>query len=176
MFVFQKIQVDEYFGPRRLTSQDRLGSVGIYYPYGEATSGSVSNADSFATYYRDSTGLDYADQRAFVPAAGRFLTPDPVGNGHNWYSYTEGDPINGNDPSGLVTCGAIPVLNSSGNSLGTLSQVFFGSGEASALGRLIWNESRTYNGAATGREHGYMAQSIVNRSRLLAGRVCRSGT
>ena len=103
VFVFQKVQVDEYFGGRRLTSEDQLGSVGSYYPYGEAKSGTVSNADSFATYYRDSTALDYAQQRYYVVGSGRFLTPDPLGSSLNLYSYADTDPVNGNDPEGLLT-------------------------------------------------------------------------
>ena len=109
VFVFQKVQVDEYFGGRRLTSQDRLGSVGQYYPYGEAKSGTVSNADSFATYYRDSTGLDYAQQRSYQPSAGRFVTTDPLQSSAvaavpaswNRYAYGLGDSVNRIDPSGL---------------------------------------------------------------------------
>ncbi|MBY0506126.1 MAG: hypothetical protein K2X03_19575 [Bryobacteraceae bacterium] len=108
-FVFQKIQTDEYFGGRRLTTQDRLGSVGSYYPYGEAKSGSVSNADSFATYYRDSTGLDYAQQRFYAAGVGRFMTTDPLQrpprvsapSSLNLYNYTEADPVNRTDSKGL---------------------------------------------------------------------------
>jgi len=88
---------------RRLTTQDRLGSVGSYYPYGEAKSGTVSNADSFATYYRDSTGLDYAQNRYYGVAVGRFLTPDPAASGINLYSYASTDPVSSFDPEGLVT-------------------------------------------------------------------------
>jgi len=112
VFVFQKVQVDEYFGGRRLTTQDRLGSVGSYYPYGEAKSGTVSNADSFATYYRDSTGLDYADQRYYVAGLGRFTTPDlyrastqganDPNDPSSWnrYTYVGSDPTNRVDPPG----------------------------------------------------------------------------
>ena len=114
VFVFQKVQVDEYFGGRRLTTQDRLGSVGSYYPYGESRSGTVSNADSFATYYQDSTGLDYADQRHYAAGSGRFTTADPyqasagAADPSSWnrYSYVGSDPVNYNDPVGLF---ALPV-------------------------------------------------------------------
>ena len=54
-------------------------------------------------------GLDYADQRMYASTYGRFNTPDPTHQGvsasdptsWNRYSYTEGDPVNGNDPTGL---------------------------------------------------------------------------
>ena len=75
--------------------------MGSYYPYGEAKSGTVSNADSFATYYRDSGGLDYAQQRYYASGSGRFLTPDPASAGSNWYAYVSGDPVSWLDPQGL---------------------------------------------------------------------------
>lgn len=96
---------------------DRLGSVvwdgGTvldYWPYGEekpTTTG--QEKEKFATYYRDATGLDYADQRYYSHAAGRFLTADPyqavsaTTNPSEWnrYLYVIGDPVNFNDPSGL---------------------------------------------------------------------------
>ena len=106
---FTQTSFDSYSHGRRLQVSDRLGSVGSYYPYGDAKSGTVSNADSFATYYRDSTALDYAQQRYYQPASGRFLTTDPlqasakVDQPETWnrYPYTVSDPINGSDPSGL---------------------------------------------------------------------------
>ena len=59
--------------------QDRLGSVGKYYPYGEDRSGQPGDDTvRFATYTRDSaTGNDYADQRYYASTFGRFMTPDP---------------------------------------------------------------------------------------------------
>jgi RHS repeat-associated protein len=112
VFVFQKVSVDEYFGGRRLTTMDAFGSVGSYYPYGEPRTGTPSNTDAFATYYRDSTGLDYAQQRYYQSVAGRFAAPDPysarskgVDNASapstwNRYSYAANDPANFGDPKG----------------------------------------------------------------------------
>jgi RHS repeat-associated protein len=109
---------DEYFGSRRLATLDRLGSAGrqgiwegTYYPWGEAK-GSSNPKDTwnYATYWQDSvTGLDYANNRYYSNAFGRFITPDPyqasVGpadpGSWNRYAYTRGDPANRNDPSGL---------------------------------------------------------------------------
>lgn len=109
VFVFQKVSVDEYFGRRRLTTQDRLGSVGGYYPYGEGKAGTVSNSDSFATYCRDSTGLDCAQNCFYEVAYGRFASVDPAPSGKmqshpqewNRYGYTADDPTSFNDPTGL---------------------------------------------------------------------------
>ncbi len=99
---------------------DRLGSVVMnstqrlqYYPYGEEKpSATAQNMEKFGTYYRDATtGLDYADQRYFASQYGRFMTPDPYRGSAatmtpqtwNRYVYTDSDPVNGTDPSGLIT-------------------------------------------------------------------------
>jgi RHS repeat-associated protein len=87
----------------------RDGNVAKYRPYGEEYSVTANNRDKFGTYYRDDvSGLDYADQRYYGNATGRFLTPDPISPGDpsnpvswNFYSYVGGDPINFNDPEGL---------------------------------------------------------------------------
>ena len=55
-------------------------------------------------------GFDYADQRYYAAAYGRFNTADPMaasasaGDPGSWnrYAYVGGDPINGNDPSGMI--------------------------------------------------------------------------
>jgi RHS repeat-associated protein len=106
---FTQLAFDSYSHGRRLQITDRLGSVGNYYPYGEAKSGTVSNADSFATYYRDSTALDYAQQRFYQPGSARILTTDPlqasasvrVPGSWNRYMYAIDDPVNRLDPQGL---------------------------------------------------------------------------
>jgi hypothetical protein len=63
--------------------QDRLGSVlarGVtrfkYYPYGEERgSATADDREKFGTYWRDSyTGWDYADQRYYSGAWGRFAS------------------------------------------------------------------------------------------------------
>ena len=92
--------------------QDRLGSVGKYYPYGEERNSPQLPNDQvkFATYTRDSaTGNDYADQRYYTSVLGRFMTADPyegsaiANNPTTWnrYGYASDDPLNHNDPVGL---------------------------------------------------------------------------
>jgi RHS repeat-associated protein len=113
---------DQYFGGRRLAVLDQLGSVGTYYPWGE-NKGTTNpqNTWSFATYWQDSTtSLDYANQRYYSNAYGRFTTPDPYtantrsagdqNDPQSWnkYAYTRGDPINRHDPGGLLDCAADP--------------------------------------------------------------------
>jgi RHS repeat-associated protein len=104
------------YGP---LNTDRLGSVvysqngprEIYFPYGVNTGTQGAAGTAFATYYRDTTNspsLDYAMNRYYDFARGRFTSPDPrasgsVSNPMSWnrYSYTRGDPVNHYDPSGL---------------------------------------------------------------------------
>jgi RHS repeat-associated protein len=120
-----------YFGGRlirpgrEVVAVDRLGSVRWrrnldtgataqfdYWPYGqEKPSATAQEGEKFGTYYRDATGLDYADQRYYSSTSGRFLTADrfvtatalrsPT-RGWNRYAYVEGDPVNLFDPSGLL--------------------------------------------------------------------------
>jgi RHS repeat-associated protein len=106
---------DQYFGSRRLAAMDQLGSVGNYFPWGEARSGDSQDTWNFATYWQDSvTGLDYAVNRYYSNAYGRFMTPDsgvgarPADPGSwNRYAYTRGDPVNRFDPSGRDDCAVI---------------------------------------------------------------------
>ena len=102
---------------------DRLGSVRAngdgqrsnYYPYGQEMQATPDGRTKFATYYRDTPGLDYADQRYYANAGGRFLTPDPGGlstadpsdpGSWNMYAYVKGDPVNSTDPTGLESDGS----------------------------------------------------------------------
>ncbi|HXI43118.1 MAG TPA: RHS repeat-associated core domain-containing protein, partial [Bryobacteraceae bacterium] len=124
IWTFGTIGQDEYFNGKMFLAKgqpvvtDRLGSVryrrGVassYYPYGEEYTTTAQSQVKFATYYRDTSGLDYADQRFYRSIHGGFLTPDPAMNSAdpadpgswNRYAYTRGDPVNRYDPSGL-TC------------------------------------------------------------------------
>jgi RHS repeat-associated protein len=109
-----------YFGGRLVLNgwtgvrPDRLGSPdgthGRVYPYGEVSgSVSVDQDETFTTYKRDVyTGLDYAQNRYYASAWGRFTTADPYrasggpANPQSWnrYAYVEGDPVNFGDPAG----------------------------------------------------------------------------
>jgi len=93
--------------------RDRLGSERgggqRYYPYGDEITSTANDAEKFGTYFRDSfTTLDYADQRYYANAYGRFNTADPYhasagpSDPGTWnrYSYTAGDPVNRNDRRG----------------------------------------------------------------------------
>jgi len=119
----QTLSENLYFAGRLIKSNskwvvtDRLGSVVKseyetlrYFPWGEERSTTTQNRDKFATYFRDSTGLDYALNRYYSSSHGRFLTPDPyvasasLTNPQSWnrYPYVENDPVNYHDPGGLL--------------------------------------------------------------------------
>jgi len=126
-YTFRKVREYNYFAGRRVEMgrlTDRLGSVRAvvstipptmrlasysYYPYGQERQVTSDEQYKFATYFRESNGLDYADQRYYHSEWGRFLTPDPYQASAgpedpaswNRYSYVRNDPINRADPSGL---------------------------------------------------------------------------
>ncbi len=86
------------------------GTARTYYPYGAEYTATASDTEKYGTYTRDSlTGLDYATNRYYASFWGRFVTPDPspssidlrIPQSWNWYMYTLGDPVAGNDPTGL---------------------------------------------------------------------------
>ena len=104
-------EVDSY-GGWRLPSVDRLGSLkqgSRRYPFGE---GNESNLfDEYATYRRDWVLAHYyAWNRHYSTTWGRFSSPDPYvmsggltnPQGWNRYSYFANDPVNFQDPTGLV--------------------------------------------------------------------------
>jgi RHS repeat-associated protein len=108
---------DQYFGGRRLAVMDQLGSAGgntatagSFFPWGEPKATNPQDTWSYATYWADSaTGLDYANNRYYSNAYGRFMTADPdqssakPSDPQSWnrYAYVTGDPVNKNDPTGL---------------------------------------------------------------------------
>ena len=150
---------DQYFGGRRLAVMDQLGSAGTYYPWGEAK-GSTNPQDtwSFATYWRDSaTGLDYANNRYYSNAYGRFMTPDPYTNSgrltdpQSWnrYAYTRGDPVNRFDPLGTddTPSGGCPENTTCMTVIGTspLDVLYIPSGSGGASGS-GWGSSGYFAG------------------------------
>jgi RHS repeat-associated protein len=80
----------------------------VYLPFGEKLSSTVGVANPF-TYVGEygvmdeGSGLYYMRNRWYSPALGRFVQRDPIGllGGTNLYAYTQNDPANFTDPSGL---------------------------------------------------------------------------
>jgi RHS repeat-associated protein len=75
-----------------------------------ASGGTTTNSFLYAGEQNDpATGLYYLRARYYNPSAGRFLTTDPYeGNldepsTQHGYAYTQNNPVNGTDPTGLYT-------------------------------------------------------------------------
>ncbi|MGA7416226.1 MAG: RHS repeat-associated core domain-containing protein, partial [Bryobacteraceae bacterium] len=153
--------LNTWFGGRLLKPQDRLNSIGKYFPYGEDRysphpANPTNGKEKFATYTRDAeTGLDYAYQRYYTAGLGRFMTPDPKDgsaspyNPQSWnrYSYIQGDPVNGSDPTGIdATCGGSYISQGlTGPSGGQMCSSFSGSSMTAAPSGLS-NQSVLLNG------------------------------
>ncbi|WP_405778847.1 RHS repeat-associated core domain-containing protein [Streptomyces sp. NBC_01378] len=85
-----------------------------YTPFGDERSGALpagSDHGFLGQTEDESTGLSLLGARAYDPALGRFLSPDPLSVPYDpqnlsAYSYSHNDPINFSDPSGLIeACG-----------------------------------------------------------------------
>lgn len=87
------------------TSNSTVASY-TYDPYGYtvASSGTLTQPLRWkGAQYDTETGLYYMRARYYDPTVGRFISEDPIGlgGGINPYAYSDGDPVNGTDPSGL---------------------------------------------------------------------------
>jgi RHS repeat-associated protein len=76
-----------------------------YLPFGEEVQAMKSmDPYKYAGYELDlESGMDYARARYYSSSTGRWLTPDPLGDG---YAYVSNNPMNYTDPTGL--CGGGP--------------------------------------------------------------------
>jgi RHS repeat-associated protein len=64
-------------------------------------------------YYNDGdSGMLLLGHRYYLPAIGRFLTPDPIGHegGLNLYAYCDNDPLGDIDPDGLAPIGPGDII------------------------------------------------------------------
>ncbi len=181
------------FGGRMLSTKagqlavaDRLGSIRplngsqtattSYYPYGEEQpQQSTEDTERFATYYRDSTNLDYAVNRYYSSQFGRFLTPDPSASGDpadpeswNFYTYVANDPVNVLDPEGLEKCKDIGVVGSPNKTVNDLLDM------GTALGIVattIFTESAMNSDANDRNEMAAIAAVIITRYNIVNGVV-----
>ncbi len=90
-----------------------------HYPFGETwyETGTASKW-KFTSYERDSeSGNDYAMARFYMSRLGRFSSPDPLAGSLadpqslNRYAYTNNDPENLSDPSGLIVTSGLGFQN-----------------------------------------------------------------
>jgi RHS repeat-associated protein len=119
-------QVNNATGAVTYLTSDQLGSVRVltgaagtitgtarYGPYGaRTTTGSATSPFGFAGQYQDAeSGLIWMRSRYYDPASGQFLTVDPAAAATRApYQYAADDPVNLEDPTGLVTQEQIDIL------------------------------------------------------------------
>jgi RHS repeat-associated protein len=84
---------------------NRIATGGAYDPSPFQFAGGWGYQSEFATGTEQGTGLQYLEQRYYDPAIGRFISADPLGfgGGTNLYDYSDNDPVNEVDPSGLIS-------------------------------------------------------------------------
>jgi RHS repeat-associated protein len=98
-------------GGNSITSlSNSSGALANTYTYGAfgnliASTGTVTNPFQFtAREFDPETGIYEYRARYYQPNLGRFLSEDPAGfsGGTDFYDYVQGDPIDFDDPSGLI--------------------------------------------------------------------------
>ncbi len=92
---------------RQLTAGGSVTASRNYSPWGELKSSWGAWKGPFGYggsvgYQSDPNGLQLLGHRYYDPAAGRFLSPDPIQDGGNWYAYAGNSPISFADPEGLA--------------------------------------------------------------------------
>ena len=131
----------------------------------------------FATYTRDASGLDYADQRYYWSNLGRFTSPDPYGDNWNsadpasWnmYAYVNGDPVNLNDPDGL-TCSNVLLEGWAGIPAGTKVGDFLSkNSDLSIFAKTVFTESRIGSDDLAAYEKAAISAVIMNRWQIVNG-------
>ncbi len=88
-------------------SASAISASRVYDAWGAVVSGAGAFQGRFGHggafgYQSDSTGLQLLGHRYYDPAVGRFLTPDPIKDGRNWYAYCENNPLTYVDSEGLA--------------------------------------------------------------------------
>jgi RHS repeat-associated protein len=83
-----------------------LSKIG-YLPYGKSATASGPFDYTGQRIDPETGGLYYYRARHYSSALGRFMQPDPIGTrgGINFYAYVGNDPLNFNDPNGLLKDG-----------------------------------------------------------------------
>jgi RHS repeat-associated protein len=83
-------------------------AINAYDEYGIPASTNTGRFQYTGQAWLPELGMYYYKARIYSPTLGRFMQTDPIGvaGGINLYGYVGGDPVNNDDPSGLLACGA----------------------------------------------------------------------
>ncbi len=147
-----------------------------YDAFGEdqGSAEAFANAYTFTGRERDASGLLYYRARYYLPRAGRFLTPDPLGlaGGSNPYAYAASNPVNFTDPFGLTPLSA---KASYGNATSPVSFPAFSGSSVSVGGaplsqgaQLAYAGAGTAAGGAVGAGLAYGAAALVTAAPVFA--------
>ncbi|MDQ0313352.1 RHS repeat-associated protein [Kitasatospora herbaricolor] len=130
----------------------------------------------------DTTGLTNLGARQYDPTTGRFITPDPIidaGDPQQWnaYTYSNNDPVNLSDPSGLRpegVCGGFGTCTetSGGRDTGEIIHETFKLERDGA-----WTESYWSKSAGTTKEHPSLVGNhifTIERGGTLRGNIKNS--
>jgi RHS repeat-associated protein len=85
-----------------VNSANSLQTKYMYAPFGNVTTTGTASAYPylFAGMELDLSGLYHTQTRYYSPTFGRFLSPD-IGLPSDAFTYTEDDPVNAIDPTGM---------------------------------------------------------------------------
>jgi len=163
-------QNDNLGTPQRLIdSQSKVVWQASYDPFGGAhivTEQVTNNLRLPGQYFDAETGLYYNWHRFYDPVTGRYVSADPIGldGGINLYAYVGGDPVNWQDPAGLVG-----VAVNFGGAYGTgwggpvnpNSNILQGAGAGTGIYIGVNTDHHDYGYAELG---GFTYQSIMSNS------------
>ncbi len=148
---------DHLGSTRRLDSSSMLRD---YYPYGQnkIAAGNEETAYQFTGKELDSgIGLHYFGARYYDPSIGRWLAPDPAGQGFSPYAYAGNSPLVMVDPNGEFFGLALALYSiySAGKTAYSIYQAYQQGGWGSAFsalnqGIISWGAGQVVGSYATG--------------------------
>lgn len=150
----------------KVSSSTHLDEIS-YYAYGAIKSGTADSISNFSYTGRISdkdTGLHYYRGRYYDSDLGVFTQVDPLRDGTNWYAYTNGNPINYNDPTGHS---ALLGLAGAGALVGIINEYFNGNGDY-VSGAVIGAGAGLAGGAVAAGVAGGLALFVTAKTGALA--------
>jgi RHS repeat-associated protein len=88
-------------------------TINTYDEYGIPGAGNQGRFQYTGQAWLPELGMYSYKARVYSPTLGRFMQTDPAGypDGPNWYNYVGADPINGTDPTGMITVNGYTSAN-----------------------------------------------------------------